>query len=300
MHQSPQTPMPRLASQMCDLTQRLEGLRVVPAVRADVGRLGADAGDLGEGLEQLGLHALGVVVAGAPATRRRWPARSSARRGRARLARLARQPGNAVMRAARGVPLRPQRRQAGLHGLRKGHHQRPAGRDLHLGRSARAIAGACCEVCSSTRACSLGMASSTASKPECTCAAPSDPLGVQLPAMRVERVAFDASPRASPVPRHCRPAAVAPSGCTRHSCPAWRPSAARATGSGGRHHPTQRVEHAHGVGAPGPAQAGHGVQCAGKERVAHREVLRAVVEACRTRSRGWPCGRPRRGSSRTA
>ena len=46
-------------------------------------------------------------------------------------------------------------------------------------------------------------------------------------------------------------------------------------------HPAVLVEHPNGVGAPGFAQAGHGLQGQFKTRVAHREVLDTVVETAK-------------------
>ena len=56
------------------------------------------------------------------------------------LGRFARQPGHAVVGAARGVPLRAQGLQAGLRGVRVGQHQGPAGRHVN-GRQRLSQAG---------------------------------------------------------------------------------------------------------------------------------------------------------------
>ena len=80
-HQSPHTPMPGFGVPQVALAQRLDGLGVAPALAVDMGGFGADAGDLGKGLEQLGLDTRSASSSRCLATRRRWPARSSARCG---------------------------------------------------------------------------------------------------------------------------------------------------------------------------------------------------------------------------
>ena len=98
-----------------------------------VRRLRAYAGDFGEGPQQLGFDALRAVFqvplrpfgAGlhGPAFYEFTPG----------LGRFACQPGDAVVRAARSVPLRAQVRQRGLHGLGESQHQGPARRHIDPG-----------------------------------------------------------------------------------------------------------------------------------------------------------------------
>lgn len=57
----------------------------------------------------------------------------------------------------------------------------------------------------------------------------------------------------------------------------------------GGYHVACGIEHAHGVGAPGAAQAGHHVQGLGKSGVAHCGVLRSSIKAAVALQRCW-CG----------
>ena len=61
-----------------------------------------------------------------------------------------------------------------------------------------------------------------------------------------------------------------------------------------RHHAAGAVQDAHGVGTPGAHQAVGGFQCFGKSRVAHGEVLGAVVKAAELSAPGGhaPAGAP--------
>jgi hypothetical protein len=110
--------------------QRLRGLGIAPAVHLGMGRLGADAGDFGKRLEQLGLHARASSSrcsrdqAGLACTVQR----STVSRPGLDDSRASQAMRWWVLRAAfhwgRGVV------SPGLHGLRKGQHQRPAGGHL--------------------------------------------------------------------------------------------------------------------------------------------------------------------------
>ncbi len=97
-----------------------------------VKQLLAPAINLGEGLQQLGLDTHRFVIEMFLRPGCAGLHRPALHRLASRFGRLARQPGNAVVGAERGIPLRAQVRQRGLHGLGEGQHQRPAGRDLDL------------------------------------------------------------------------------------------------------------------------------------------------------------------------
>ena len=265
--------------------QRLQGARVVPAHGLGQGGLGAYARDLGKRLAQLGAHARGVVlqVLGRPlGAGLHGPALDLAARG---LGGLARQPGDAVVRAARGVPLRAQRGQPRAHGLGKGEQQGPAGRHLDLRqgpcqvRRQGGAAGAGGEQ-APCGLCGQGQQHGVETGKDLLRAVVGQ--GVQLPAPGVQAVALQAGNAGARVQALRGGERLGPGlGQAGHAGPGHPVRLARHRAGGD--HAARGVEHAHGVHAPGAAQAGHGLQRPGKACVAHGEVLRAQVEAAKRR-----------------
>ena len=190
----------------------------------------------------------------------------------------------------------PEVRQVGLVGLREGEHQRPAGRDCDARRCARRKAGATRRVLQqAARASALGTASSTASKPEYTWLRVVGARGAQLPARAVAARRARCARRACRARRCPRPAAAAAQwrdqrvhagrgDPVRLRARAGAASATRPCGSSTR--TVLALQGLHSCGAVSSARC--------EARVAHGEVLRAVVEACRRASPRWPCGRRRR------
>ena len=193
-----------------------------------------------------------------------------------RFGRLTRQPGNAVVGAAGGVPLWPQARHAGLHGLRKSQHQRPAGGGIHLvdvlGHQVRPGRGLQQQSCGFRWNCQQDIVET---RKNMLCAA--RPLRAQLPEVPVEHIALqpgDSSLQLDVMLIHQwqRPAADQsihawrgdPMGLWR-----WRP------GSGDS---ARLVQHPHSGRTPGLAQARHGGQCLDKAGVAHGEILGAGIK----------------------
>ena len=253
-HQSPHTP-----SRPCRPTGAAgpAGPRSSPSASGGPARsrLGVDARDFGKRLEQLGLHARAVVFevllrpGGAGL---HGPALHAAA---ARLGRFAGQPGDAVVRAERRVPLRAQVRQRRLDRLRERQHQRPARRHLRPDPSAAPGAGASCRLASRPAASALRHGEQHRIEAGENVHRVLRPAGLQLPApgssasrsMRVTRVLqFDAAGR---------PAGAAPSARQRihgrHAtqCDSRAGSAASATRPCASSTRTR-------VGAPGLAQSG--------------------------------------------
>ena len=118
--------IPRMA-----FAQRSQGLGVNPAVRDRMGGLGVNAGDFGNCLAQFGADAQRVVVEGFTRPIGAGLHGSALDRFTCWFGRLARQPGDAAVRAAGRVPLRSEGNKIRLHRQRKRQHQGPAGRYLH-------------------------------------------------------------------------------------------------------------------------------------------------------------------------
>ena len=264
--------------------QRLLRLREAPAVHHGVGGGGADAGDFGKTLEQLGLDALGIVfkVFGRPlGAGLDGPALDGLA---PRLAVFAREPADAVVDAARGVPLRTDVRQAGLHGLGVGDHERPAGGHLHRGEGLAQLGRVAGD---QQQVVGLQVRNGEHHAVEATehVLAAFDVFGAQLPLLGIQHIAFDVGDagfgerargqvteefgvgqRLDPVLDQ-----TAHAGCGHE----MRFGRRRGTGQ----HMTEFVEHAHRVRTPGAHHGLCGLQCLGEALVAHREVLRTVVEA---------------------
>jgi hypothetical protein len=105
-------------------------------------------------------------------------------------------------------------------------------------------------------------------------------LGAQLPAGRVQRIALDAGHAGLQFELAGRRQWLRPLrdqiAHARHGHPMRLPRGQWRLG-----HAAVGIEHADGVGAPGLAQTGHGFQGPGEARIAHGEVLGAVVEAAK-------------------
>ncbi len=176
---------------------------------------------------------------------------------------FARQPGHAVVGAARGVPLRAEVGQVGLVGLREGDHQRPARRDAHRLDALADVGGQLAVAEQGARA-GRRHRQQHAVEARIHVLRIVGARGAQLPALVVERIALDARDAGSASRAH-RPAAR-PSARPAHPCRAARPSAARARA--GRLRPRGRARRAraprlalqglHSCGAVSSARAKRG------------------------------------------
>ena len=249
---------------------------MAPAVHGGESGFGVNTGHFGEGLAQLGLDARRIVLQvfkrplGAGLHR---PALGGCTAG---FGRFPRQPRDPVVRAAGRVPLRAERDQPRLHGIRKREHQGPAGRHVHVCEFAKAFRRqrrAVQQVGGVRRRQREQHGVETAVNLMRVAG-----LGAQLPLRRVERVGLDA---------HHAGLQLKLAGGGQRLGPLRRQIAH----AGGGHpvrfacgqrrlgHAAMRIEHADGVGAPGLAESGYGLQGPGETRVAHGEVLGAGVEA---------------------
>ena len=169
----------------------------------------------------------------------------------------------------------------GLRGVRKGHHQGPAGRHLHrvqrLDQRRGQVGGAQQFLCLQRR---LGQQHTGEAGKHVGCFVPAFvfAFGVQLPMFFVQRVARDAQHLGAELDLALE--RLGP-GFDQGVHAGLGHPVRFAVRQGGFHHAAHGVEHAHGVGAPGLAHAGRGFNGLRKAGVAHGEVLRAMVKAAK-------------------
>ena len=265
--------------------QWLGGLRVEPALGVDMRRLSANAGDLGKGFEQLVLHALRVVLQVLLRPGRAGLHRPALHRAAAWFAGFTRQPSDTVVRAARGIPLWAQRRQVGLHGLGKGQHHRPARSHFYRVKLCRHRTGFL-QARQQVLRLRCGNGKQYTIKARVNVLRVVNTRRSQLPLRRVQRVRFNGGDfgwRFKLLALHQRLCPGFDQGI--HSRCGHPMRLARGQARSG--HPAKGIKHLYCVGTPAFANARYGLQSLGKARIAHREVLRTVVERSK---RAAACG----------
>ena len=266
--------------------QRLHGAGIAPAVHFGVGWLGANAGDLGKGPEQLGLRPCGTVVDMLPRPVPVGVHGPAFHDATPRLAGLARHPGDAVVRAARGVPLRAQDGQARLHRL---GDKRPSMSSKAACSPSRSGVPALCQQVALQQGLGLrcGQGQQYGVETAKDVAGAIVAFGAQLPLRAVQRVTLDAGDAATQFPS-C-PAigrGLGPAVEQRCACPVWEPSAVRPAAGGAATRPwasSRRTE----LALQALADMRGSLRGPGQNVRRVREILRTMVEgAKRARTRG--------------